>query len=93
MPGPRPTPKAFRRRGELPPVDVPPELRQHPRIAEYLAYAKPMRFPKPFMLWLEQQQRLEAGMSLVGANLQRIMDEETYCRSPLKIRIHPKGNF
>jgi len=84
----RPTPRNFARRGELPPVEVPPELREHPRIGEYLAYAKPQRYPKPFLIWLEDRERIEAGKSIEGANLQRFMDDETYCREPVKIRVH-----
>lgn len=60
----------------------------HPRGKEYAIYVRRIRHPKPFWDWLEGMERVESGKSIVGANLQRWMDDEKFCRSPVKIRIN-----
>lgn len=77
----RETPKVFNPLPAIPPID-------HPRGREYAIYAQRIRYPKPFWNWLEETERREAGKSLEGWDLQRMMNEDRFCGDPLKIRIH-----
>jgi hypothetical protein len=82
------TPRAYSARGQLAAIELPPELRDHPRAGEYVAYASLIRFPKAFADWLEATEAREAGKSKTSARLQRMMDEQVSCVKPLRIREH-----
>jgi hypothetical protein len=84
----RATPRAYSARGQLAAIELSPELRDHPRAGEYVAYASLIRFPKAFANWLEDTEAREAGKSKSGARLQRMMDQQMSCADPLKVRIH-----
>jgi hypothetical protein len=60
----------------------------HPDGPEYQQYAGQIRFPMPFWEWLELRTLREAGKSVTGARLQRMMDNELFCRNPIKTRVH-----
>lgn len=82
------TPRAYSARGQLAAIELPPELRDHPRAGEYVAYASLIRFPKAFADWLQATETREAGKSRAGARLQRMMDEQVACVEPLRMREH-----
>lgn len=82
------TPQVYSGRGPLTAVELPPEYSCHVRAGEYLEYANQIRYPKPFVLWLEEMEFIAEGRKPAIARYIAGVADDPYCRSPSKMRRH-----
>lgn len=64
------------------------DLDNHPLAAEYIRYIASMKFPPDFQTWLRRRENEKTARQTKEAMEIAAMQNDPYCRSPNKIRIH-----